>query len=244
MRLTDRHVLITGGSAGIGLALARAALGDGARVTICGRRADRLESAIEALGGDVQATTCDVGDAEQHRSLLDAAERAHGPIDVLINNAGVQQLMDFTRRDQTRAIAREIGINLTGAILLTEAALPGLLDRPSAAVVQITSGLALVPKQSAPVYCATKAGLRHFTRALRWQLADTMVQVMEVLPPLVATEMTAGRGAGKIGPERVARDTLAGLRRGATEVYVGKTKLLRLLDAIAPWLAARIMRRM
>ncbi|MEM6990093.1 MAG: SDR family NAD(P)-dependent oxidoreductase, partial [Myxococcota bacterium] len=125
-----------------------------------------------------------------------------------------------------------------------ESALPELIARPRAALVQVTSGLALSPKASAPVYCATKSGLRAFTRALRWQLARTNVCVLEVLPPLVDTAMTRGRGRGKMSPEDVAAEIVAALRRGDTEAYLGKSKLLRWLSWIAPHLAAAITRPM
>lgn len=232
MQLHDKHVLITGGSAGIGLALARALIDAGARVTICGRSAPRLERACSLLGPSAHAVPCDLADLDQHQRLLDAAVCTHGPLDVLVNNAGSQQLMDFRREGQERPIAEELLLNLTAPVRLTEAALPMLRRRPEAAVVQITSGLALSPKASAPVYCAAKAGLRSFTRALRWQLSGGGVRVVEVLPPLVDTAMTAGRGRGKISPEAAA-----------AEIFVGKAKLLRLITRLAPRLGERITRR-
>lgn len=244
MKLVDTHMLITGGTAGIGLALARKAEERGARVTVCGRSRERLDEARSVLSESACAVSCDVSDGEQHAALFEEARAAHGPIDVLVNNAGVQQLMDFTDPTQQRQIALEAAVNFTAPMLLTEAALPQLLERPSAAVVNVTSGLALSPKASSPVYCATKAGVRSFSRALRWQLEDTNVHVVEVLPPLVDTEMTEGRGRGKITPEQVAAETLRGLARGRDEVYVGKTKLLRFVRMLSEWLAGRITRRM
>ena len=152
--------------------------------------------------------------------------------------------MDFTQAGQQRRISEEITLNLTAPLLLTEALLPRLQARPEGAVVQVTSGLALSPKASSPVYCATKAGLRSFTRALRWQLQDHGVRVIEVLPPLVATAMTEGRGRKKMTPEDAAAEIVAGLRAGRDEIYVGKSKLLRLVVAISARLAGFITRRM
>lgn len=106
----------------------------------------------------------------------------------------------------------------------------------------MTSALALVPKRSAPVYCATKAALRSFTRSLRCQLAGTPVRVVEVLPPLVDTAMTAGRGRGKLAPDVVARAIVRSLEGGGDEVRIGKTKWLFAAHRLSPALAGRLMR--
>lgn len=244
MNLAGAHVLVTGGTDGIGLALARQLLHEGARLTICGRSEARCESARVQLGPAVHVVRHDVADFSGHAQLLAQARQAHGPIDVLVNNAAIQQPMNFTREAPARGIASEVAINLTAPMLLTEAVLPELLGRPRAAIVHVTSGLALSPKAGAPVYCATKSGLRTFARALRWQLEGTRVRVVEVLPPLVDTAMTRGRGRGKLSPDAVAREIVAALRTGKDEVFVGKTRLLRWLVALSPWLAGRISRRM
>jgi uncharacterized oxidoreductase len=129
-------------------------------------------------------------------------------------------------------------------VALSAGLLPLLARQPSAALVNVTSGLALAPKRSAPVYCATKAAVRSFTRALRYQCEDggLAVRVIEAIPPLVDTPMTAGRGRGKLSPERCAAEILAGVRRGAAEIPIGRTRLLRGLQRLSPALAYRIMR--
>lgn len=244
MNLTNSHVLITGGTDGIGLALAEQVARAGARVTACGRDVRRLSAARERLGPTVHFVQCDVADAGHRARLLVEAREANGPLDVLVNNAGVQQLMNFRQPGQMRTIASEIAINLTAPLLLTEAVLPELLARPAAVIVQVTSGLALSPKANAPVYCATKSGLRSFTRALRWQLEGTPVCVIEALLPIVDTAMTRGRGHGKISADDAAREILRALRSGREEAFIGKTKLLRGLMGLSPSLAARVTRRM
>jgi uncharacterized oxidoreductase len=128
--------------------------------------------------------------------------------------------------------------------MLSAGLLPLLARQPSAAILNITSGLALAPKKSSPVYCATKAGLRSFTRALRYQCEDALphVHVVEALPPLVDTAMTHGRGRGKISPEACAAEIVAGLKAGRREIHVGKAKLLRAVIRLSPALGYRIMR--
>ncbi|MCB9640874.1 MAG: SDR family NAD(P)-dependent oxidoreductase [Myxococcales bacterium] len=240
MEMQGKHILVTGGSAGIGLALTRSLLQEGARVTICGRDHARLSALEGELGPSLRVICADLTKpADLERLVQDVTKEG---LDILVNNAGSQTRMDFVQQDHKRPIEQEITLNLTAPILLTEALLPHLLSRPSAMVVNVTSGLALVPKQSAPVYCATKAGLRSFSIALRWQLESHGIKVVEILPPVVATQMTEGYGVGKVAPEVVAKDILAALKKGKSEVYVGKAKLLRTVARISPMLAQRMMR--
>ncbi len=102
-------------------------------------------------------------------------------------------------------IKHELEINLLGPILLTSQFLPNLVGKDEASVINVSSGLALVPKQSAPIYCAGKAGLHIFSKALRWQLESLNIKVFEIMPSLVDTPMTGGRGNGKISPKAISR---------------------------------------
>lgn len=142
------------------------------------------------------------------------------------------------------ALAQEIDLNFAGPIRLTLALMPSLLAQPSAMIVNVTSGLALAPKQSAPVYCAAKAGLRSFTKALRYQAQARAPQlrIVEALPPLVDTGMTKGRGRGKISAAACAKEIVAGVTAGQEEIFVGKAKLLRTILGVSPGLADRLMR--
>jgi short-subunit dehydrogenase involved in D-alanine esterification of teichoic acids len=114
--------------------------------------------------------------------------------------------------------------------------------QPEAAVVNVSSGLALVPKKSAPVYCGTKAGLHLFTKALRYQLEGSPVKVFEIIPPVVDTPMTAGRGRGKISPKQLVEEFMRAFAKNQFEVNIGKVKLLRLINRLLPSLADRIMK--
>ena len=115
-------------------------------------------------------------------------------------------------------------------------------DAPHGAIVNVTSGLALAPKAASAPYCASKAALRSHSQALRWQLRATPVRVVEALPPLVRTEMTAGRNDGAMEPAACAQQIVRGLRNDRTEIYVGKAQLLRIIMRVAPSLGRRIMR--
>jgi len=161
---------------------------------------------------------------------------------VLVNSAGVQ----FTRELSglsTEEIDREVCTNLLAPIHLVHRFLPALLERSEATIINLTSILAIFPKQSAPVYCATKAALRSFSRSLRWQLEGTSVRVFEVIPPVVHTGMTSGRAGGKISPDVVANSVWSGYLADKTEILVGKARMAAFIARLAPMLAERIIRR-
>ncbi len=247
---SGRKVAITGATGGVGAELARA-LAPHAELLLMGRRTDALESLANELGG---ATTHRV-DLADPASRVDACEAiAEFGADSLIHNAGIQFALDLPGGDPAdvaRKAALELAVDLTAPVTMTSLLVGPLarhaeaLGRPGR-VVFVTSGLALAPKQGAPVYCAAKAGLRSFSRTLGYQFdaSNAPLTSHEVLLPLVDTPMTAGRGAGKIPAGQAARALLEGVGRGHAEVYVGKTRLLRVLMRLSPALTRRIMRGM
>ena len=127
---------------------------------------------------------------------------------------------------------------------LTTLCLPLLRQQPQSTIVNVSSGLAIAPKSSAPVYCATKAALHIFSKALRYQMEDAApnIAVVEAILPLVDTNMTRGRGKEKISPEKVAKEIFEGMERNHHEIYVGKVKLFVLIHRVLPQLAERILR--
>ena len=169
MQLEENTILITGGTSGIGLALA-GLLQKQNTVIVCGRNPKHIEK-TRGLYPRLHVWTCDLADSNSRARLAERVQREFPELNLLINNAGIQHTLDFTEpANHCALITEEITINLTAQIDLVDRLLPLLLSRPAAAVVNITSALALTPKQSAPVYCATKAAMRNFTRALRYQL--------------------------------------------------------------------------
>lgn len=243
----DKRILITGATAGIGLALAKALCGRGARVMICGRDPGRLDAALGHLPGAL-GCVCDVGQSSALPELIDEAVAQLGGLDMLINNAGVQLTWDLTADAHSPEIAaeraaRELAVDLTAPILLSHLALPHLLQGQAPTIVNLTSVLARQPKPKAPVYSAAKAGLRSFTRSLRAQLSAHGVRVVELVPPLVDTDMAAGRGTGKISAAEMAQATIAGLEAGRDEIRVGKARMAAFIDRVAPGVLANMMAR-
>ncbi len=246
MDLTGHRVLVTGGSAGIGLELARAFVARGNRVAVCGRSEKKLAAARAELG-EVETLPCDLALPESAAVLAADAAGRLGGISILVNNAGMQRNYSFVGTDTEQMLAdtaREIQVNLTSLISLTAACVPMLRECRSAAVINVSSALAITPKAGSPVYCATKAAVHSFSLALRYQFEDALpnVRVYEVVPPMVDTDMTRGRGTDKLPPQRVAFETLRGMERDQYEIRIGKAKHLGILHRLSPSAAARIVR--
>lgn len=188
MDLASRTVLITGGASGIGLGLARRFLAAGSRVAVCGRRSDRLEAARAELPG-LQTRCCDVADEADRRELVAWAIGVFPELDVLVNNAGIQRRVDLATEQDAAGLREEIAVNLEAPIHLSTLALPHFAALGRGTFVNVTSGLAFSPLARVPVYCATKAALHSFTLSLRRQLAGTGIEVVEIAPPAVDTDL-------------------------------------------------------
>ena len=189
MRMTGNTMLITGGGSGIGLALAKRYAARGNRVIISGRRIEALAAAkrgtpeLETLQGDVSSEAGCMALAEEARTRFPA-------LNVLVNNAGIQNRPPPLLQPQDwSAHHDELATNLDAPLHLTILLLPHLAKAPFGAVVNVTSGLAFAPLAIMPTYCLTKAALHSFTLSLRHQLKDTALDVVEIVPPAVNTDM-------------------------------------------------------
>lgn len=242
MNLSDNTVLVTGGGSGIGLALAKAFAMHNSMVVVCGRNTKKLDKA-QSDHPAIVGLPCNIADDKDQQRLVEHIANHYPNLNILINNAGIQHNDDFS--DTTSHIANieeEVNTNFLGHVKLTDRLLPILLSHPRSAVVNVTSALAWVPKQSAPIYCATKAAMHSFTKALRYQLEHSPVKVFEIVPALVDTEMTKGRGKRKITPDALAAEALRGIELDKYEVRIEKTKILLALNRFLPWIAERIIR--
>jgi len=246
MKVSSRTILITGGSKGIGFALAKEFHKLQNKVIICGRNMEQLEKAKNKLG-DIEIIQCDLSKDSDLLDLVDKVRTSYGDLSLLINNAGVQLCYDFTEVNIESALEKidwELKINLNSLIKLNLLLLPLLQKSSSGGIVNISSGLAIVPKKSAPVYCASKAAVHIFSQALRYQVEDqhTNISVFEAMIPLVETDMTKGRGRGKISPEQVVKEIVHAIVKNRFEIYVGKAKLLVWINRFFPGIAKKIMR--
>ena len=225
-RLTDRVVVITGGARGIGLATARAFLREGARVGICDVDETALATAASQLDGTVFTATADVTDPASLRGFVDRVEEALGPVDVMVNNAGIMPTGAVVDEpdDLTR---RTLEINVLGVITGTRRALETMLPRGRGVVVTLASvaGESAVPGLS--TYNASKWGALGFTLAARAEVAEHGVDVVAVLPAFVNTELTAGTnglaGFRNVEPEMVADAIVDAVRRPRAKVYVPRS---------------------
>jgi uncharacterized oxidoreductase len=188
MELAANTVLVTGGASGIGLALAERFLRAGSEVLICGRREEKLREA-QAAHPEMKIRVCDVADPAERRALVDWVTREHPGVNVLVNNAGIQRRVRLTEAEEWEESRQEIAINLEAPIHLATLFIPHLLRQHRPAILNVTSGLAFVPLAGVPIYSATKAALHSFTLSLRHQLADTPIQVIEIIPPAVNTDL-------------------------------------------------------
>jgi uncharacterized oxidoreductase len=237
MQLNGKTILLTGGTDGIGRALAGQLKAKGATVIVTGRTKERI-AAAQAAG--FEAISADLSNAAGVDAVLAAVKGRD--VDILINNAGVGSDHDF--REAAPDLAdndRCIFLNLNAPVHLIANMMDELKLRPEAMIVNTTSGLAIAPRAGGPIYCATKAALRSYTLALREQLKGTRIHVLEVLPPVVETKMTAGRGSKKMSPQDCAAEIVRAMEANANEANVGMVKFLRVVYSISPALARRIM---
>jgi uncharacterized oxidoreductase len=189
MELSNRTVLVTGGSGGIGRGMAQAFWRAKSTVIVCGRDRKKL-AAMEEQFPEITGLRCDVGDPRQREDLAADVLGRFPDLDILVNNAGVQRYIDLKHGyDELKSGEDEIAINLISTVELTALFIGHLLQRPSAAVINVSSGLAFMPMLKTPVYCATKAAVHTYSLVLRQQLKDTSVQVIEIVPPMVDTDL-------------------------------------------------------
>jgi len=240
-------VLVTGGGSGIGAGLAAAFHARGATVVIAGRTRERLEAVATRHAG-IEVEVLDVADADQVASLAGRLAQRHPALDTVINNAGIQTQIDFTDPAPITpaALGREIDVNLKGLIYVTNAFLPLLKRQTRARMIHVGSGLGYVPLAAAPVYSATKAAVHSFTISLRRQLAGSSVQIVEIIPPVVETDLH--RDQKSRPPRAMALDSftaaaMAGLDAEKTEIPVGLAKVLRVGSRIAPGLFLNIVNK-
>lgn len=195
MKLSGNKILITGGASGIGLGLAERFVQEGNTVIACGRREAVLREAAERVPSLV-TRVADVATGEGREALYRWVAAEHPDTNVLVNNAGIQNLMKVTDADFMARAHEELAINVEAPLHLAHLF---LAHRALTTIVNVTSGLAFVSFTKAPVYCATKAFLHSFTVSLRELVRDRNVEVVEIIPPAINTDL-GGKGLHDFAP--------------------------------------------
>ncbi|RXK86097.1 SDR family oxidoreductase [Filimonas effusa] len=189
MDLKNSTVLITGGTSGIGLELVKQLTQQGATIIVTGRNTDALTETKQQFPL-IHTFQSDVSNSKDIEALYKSVIQQFPDLNIIINNAGLMRLIDLQdQRMDLDNINQEVATNLTGTIQMVHRFLPHLITKRTAAIVNVSSGIAFMAYSAAPVYSATKAGVRAYTQALRLQLEDTNVKVFEMIPPGVKTNL-------------------------------------------------------
>jgi uncharacterized oxidoreductase len=239
MKLSGRTVLITGGTSGIGLELARQLLERDNTVIVTGRDQPKLDAATQALPG-IHPFKSDVSDPTAIAALHQQVLSQFPALDTLINNAGIMRNLNLNHSRNLNDVSREIEINLSGPVRMIQQFLPHLKTRPGALIVNVTSGLAFIPMPIAPIYSATKAALHSFTQSVRVQLRGTSVTVIELAPPGTETPLFRAEFAQEMKGQKgmdvklLVKHAIAGIEAGTLEIRPGLSNVLKLMSRFAP----------
>ncbi|QEE26569.1 SDR family NAD(P)-dependent oxidoreductase [Terriglobus albidus] len=237
MKLTHRTILITGGSAGIGLTFALKFLELGNEVIVTGRRQSVLDE-LKKNYPKLHTIQSDVADAAQVAALARRVKTDYPKLDVLMNNAGIMLHRNLqVPTADLDGLTTEIDVNLSGLIRMNSAFID-ILTANKGTLINVSSGLAFVPLSSAPIYCATKAAVHSYTQSLRFQLEESGVEVIELMPPAVKTALSAdlpeGGVVSLITTDELIKQTFAAFKNGKLEIRPGQANLLALMRRLAP----------
>ncbi|HEY2846035.1 MAG TPA: SDR family oxidoreductase [Bryobacteraceae bacterium] len=239
MKMTGNTILITGGGSGIGRSLAEEFHKLGNQVIVAGRRRDALDSVTAAHPGMTSAVV-DLADAASIQSFAARIAAEYPALNVLINNAGIMKPEKLQESPANLADAEMIvATNLLAPIRLTAAFLPLFQKQDHATIMMVSSGLAFVPLTMTPTYCATKAAIHSYAQSLRRQLKDTKVEVLELVPPYVATELMGSHQANDprampLGEFIAEVMQILATRPEATEILVKRVVPLRFAEEKGP----------
>ena len=241
MELTKNTVLVTGGTSGFGYQFASQLLALGNTVIITGRNQSKLDQTKKQLP-QVHTFQSDVSDSNAIIQLYKNVTQQFPELNMLINNAGEMHTINL--QDPTidlQNIIREIEINLIGPIRMVQQFLPHLKTKKTAAILNVTSGLALVPFPIAPIYGATKSGLRSYTKSLRVQLKNTNIKVFELVAPGANTPLNdkfenldGFDSKNNMEPDKIVQTAIKGLETNKFETYPGLSKVIKIMSRIAP----------
>jgi uncharacterized oxidoreductase len=244
MDLKNSTILITGGTSGIGLEFVKQLTALGATIIVTGRGEDAHNQA-KKMFPNIYTFQSDVSKPQDVEELYQNITSQFPELNIVINNAGVMRLIDV--QDTTLSmenINREIAINLSGTMFMVHRFLPHLLTKQSAAIINVSSAIAFMAYSVAPVYSASKAGVHAYTKALRLQLQDTNVKVIEVIPPGVNTNLQNDwvlqpNPKQMMAADKMVSEALKGIQKNNPEIKPGLVKLIKVMSRIAPGFVER-----
>jgi uncharacterized oxidoreductase len=239
MELANNTILITGGTSGIGLELAKELFQLGNTVIVTGRDKEKLDQ-VKSKYSKIHVFQSDVGDLKAIEALFSTVINEFPGLNILVNNAGEMRRINLHDAGTTiYNIADEIEINLSGPIRMVQRFLPHLKKQKAAAIVNVTSGLSLIPFPISPVYGATKSGLRSYTKSLRVQLKDTNIKVFELVAPGAKTPLN-DKFIGDVDykalmdVEKLIAVAIKGLEKDQYEIYPGVAAAIKIMSRLAP----------
>ena len=239
MELKNNTILITGGTSGLGLEFAKQLLELGNTVIVTGRDAKKLEQ-VKSKYPKINTFQSDVSDPKAIEALYSTVVSQFPRLNILVNNAGEMRRINLNdEANNVYNIAQEIEINLSGPIRMIQKFLPHLKKQKSGAIVNVTSGLSLIPFPISPVYGATKSGLRSYTKSLRVQLKKTSIKVFELVPPGAKTQLN-DKFSSDVDPkslmnvDKLIAFAIRGIEKDEFEIYPGVAALIKVMSRLAP----------
>ncbi|MFV0467513.1 MAG: SDR family oxidoreductase [Dysgonomonas sp.] len=240
MKLTNNTILITGGTGGFGFEFASKLIALGNIVIITGRNAEKLQEVKQKLPAvhTIQSDVSKVGDIN---NLYEQIIAQFPDLNIIINNAGEMRKLALLKEQELTDLTREIEINLMGPIRMVQQFMQHLKKQKNAAIVNVTSGIALMPYAISPIYSASKSGLRSYTQALRIQLKYTDIKVFELVAPGSSTPLNdkflsedGFNASALMAPDKIVAYALKGMGKDKYEIYPGFAKIARIMSRIAP----------
>lgn len=236
MKLSGNTILVTGGSGGIGLALAKKFVELGNEVIITGRRPEKLDAALQT-NPKLKAIRCDAADRGAVTSMCADIKQKFPKLNVLVNNAGVLVYRNLgIAENDLESLTSEIDINVSSPIRMVSGLIE-LLKANKGTIINVSSGLAFVPLTAAPIYSATKAAIHAYTITLRQQLQSHGVEVIELMPPAVKTDLAdypEDPSFKVISTDELVAATFSALAKGTLEIRPGQANSLRFMSRVAP----------
>ena len=233
MKRNKNTVLITGGGTGIGFALAEVFLNEGNEVIICGRNKATLDEAQKLLP-KLNTIVADISSPSGCEALTTEIINRFPNLNILVNNAGIYSITDIMHANYIATLESQLSTNLIAPVALIQKLMPVLEKQLEPIIVNVTTGYVFIPSAQSSSYSATKVALRAITQGLRFNLRNSKVKVVEVIPPAVDTQMNAGKKIDLMSTEKFAKKVYKDLLNEKEEIVIGMSKVGKLLSRILP----------